>query len=175
MLELLGVPFIQAASEAEAMCAFLNRHHVGRNSSTLFQFVALWVRVWTLVLLPRIPTIVIRKADICISLFWGIWLVLQPCQVMGLSAMILMQARWKFCMGVVRSMVYYRLVNAASQESGLSANNKLCIGKKSITSSVFKKMFCTKPIRLWNTVFSYSERSIATWNVQREVVDRKLK
>lgn len=41
MLELLGVPFIQAASEAEAMCAFLNRHHVGLNTLTLFQFVGL--------------------------------------------------------------------------------------------------------------------------------------
>lgn len=44
MLELLGVPFIQAASEAEAMCAFLNRHHVGHNSSILFQFGGL--QVW---------------------------------------------------------------------------------------------------------------------------------
>jgi len=28
MLDYLGVPYIQSAGEAEAMCAFLNRNHV---------------------------------------------------------------------------------------------------------------------------------------------------
>jgi len=36
MLDYLGVPYIQSAGEAEAMCAFLNKNHV---SNTLFNIV----------------------------------------------------------------------------------------------------------------------------------------
>lgn len=68
--------------------------------------------------------------------------------------------------------MYYRLVNAASQESGLRANNKLCIGKKSIKyyELCVLKMFFTKPIRLSNTVFICSGHNVATRNVQRGLV-----
>jgi len=39
MLDYLGVPYVQSAGEAEAMCAFLNKNHV---SDTLFVSVSFY-------------------------------------------------------------------------------------------------------------------------------------
>jgi len=37
MLDYLGVPYIQSAGEAEAMCAFLNKNHVRKKLWTIMQ------------------------------------------------------------------------------------------------------------------------------------------
>jgi len=41
MLDYLGVPYIQSAGEAEAMCAFLNKNHVSATLSGSFYFILL--------------------------------------------------------------------------------------------------------------------------------------
>jgi len=38
MLDYLGVPYVQSAGEAEAMCAFLNKNHVSNKLDDSFCF-----------------------------------------------------------------------------------------------------------------------------------------
>ena len=41
MLDYLGVPYVQSAGEAEAMCAFLNKNHVSNELHDSFDFIVL--------------------------------------------------------------------------------------------------------------------------------------